>query len=248
MSGCVQITLDLHRIATEYKDHNSFNENLFNNISKIFDKVIHKITRTQCYYMSSTFTYLFRIFDDNHFVKSKIENLLDVVKHLIAKKEVERQKIKIIITKTHPYLFNEDQFIWPRVHEEYLPQIDYKDVEVNPNILITMHNILNLRNINQQIYFYLSLKVCNLNIRMQKLKSEILNLEISRYGKLVGNSLDSIINWYLDSYIDLSNQFNMYCKQLKDTDVDTEYLDFIESQCSDIKMTYFINYQSSFNL
>ena len=83
---------------------------------------------------------------------------------------------------------------------------------------------------------------------MQKLKSEILNLEISRYGKLVGNSLDSIINWYLDSYIDLSNQFNMYCKQLKDTDVDTEYLDFIESQCSDIKMTYFINYQSSFNL
>jgi hypothetical protein len=198
--------------------------------------------------MSSTFNYLFLIFDDNHFVKSKIENLLDVVKHLIAKKEFERQKIKIIITKTHPYLFNEDQFIWPRVHEEYLPQIDYKDVEVNPNILITMHNILNLRNINQQIYFYLSLKVCNLNIRMQKLKSEILNLEISRYGKLVGNALDSIINWYLDSYIDLSNQFNIYCKQLKDTDVDTEYLDFIENQCSDIKMTYFINYQSSFNL
>lgn len=69
----------------------------------------------------------------------------------------------------------------------------------------------------RRIYFhYIMMYVFDICLRMQKIKSMLIKMDIARYGSEEGSSIDFVINEYTLCYMEYNKELIKYMKKLKD--------------------------------
>lgn len=252
-----QVCINMINLSREYVENDIYNQEILKDTLRYLIKYVHKFSNNQCYYMASSFNYMLNVFENNNVVITKLLKVMDVLNNKVMNlnslkmklNESMKKKIKKHFNQLCNFTGNED-VKFPNLLENYISQIDIENINLDKNILKMMHLFIEIREIRRKIYYYYYLYVNDLNIKMQYIKIEIFKLEFSNqfeYEKskitnkgekttgyikkdsYSGTVCDQITNWYLDSYIELSNEFKKYNQLMNKLDIDEEYINYNNS-------------------
>ena len=126
-----------------------------------------------------------------------------------------------------------------------------------------INNMTTCREMTRKTFNYISSYLCKLTINMQYLKSQIIKLEFAnqfdfekvvtgektsvyvRKGRYSGTSLDSILNFHMDNYMELNKEFRKYIHELGRCKVDSEMMRYEMYPQITAVMDYFYNMKLS---
>lgn len=126
----------------------------------------------------------------------------------------------------------------PKINNQFIYQSKYSDIKLGIKVINnpwkyrvtsdiqdydnesdfdetdTYYVISELQREKRAYHYYLMIYVFDLTLRMQKIKSEIIKYELTRYKKVHSMPLDFMINELLLEYIKLNKEFVIYNKRL----------------------------------
>lgn len=250
----IQVCINMYDISRDYIENDIYNEEIFKDTLHYLIKFVHKFSSNQCYYIASSFNYMLSVFENNNVVKTKLLKVMDVLNNKVI--NLNSIKMKSIKKKIKKHFNQLSKSIKRKIKkqfnllEDYVHEGDIENMNMDIKILKMMHLFIEIREITRKIYYYYYLYVNDLNIKMQYIKIEIFKLEFSNQfeyekSKMIkkgdqtsgyikkdsysGTVCDQIVNWYLDSYIELSNEFKKYNQLMNKLDIDEEYINYNNS-------------------
>jgi hypothetical protein len=176
-------------------------------------------------------------------MRGLVENMLIVLREKSTSMDKRRASLKIEMLKKIPHYFNvetsRDRDVSHFCPNEKVSGLDYDRLNNHEIVLKIVSNLCMQRELVCKIYRYLYLYVYDLTIKLQYIKSQIFKLEFAnqfefekvtgktngfvRKGRQTGTSLDSIIHYYMDMYLDLDKEFRHYSKEMHLCKVDNKF-------------------------
>lgn len=180
-----------------------------------------------------------------------ITNLIQGLKNTSVELENKKKILKGYIMEKIPDCFYNDEnsgeidIVHITPLERYVRGLD--DFDNNDDLGYVYRELITLffinRDYTRKIFNYISLYLRVLTMKMQYLKSQIFKFEFANQfdfekcvvtetgeitsgyigkGRHSGTPLDSIINYYMDNYMTLKEEFRRFLKELKNCHVDIE--------------------------
>ena len=216
---------------------NKLNNNiLFNELTKKLLISISFLNRNEVYHISYFLVLLKQLFMyDNYLIGlSKYDLFLEEINNYIIFLNNRMIKIKKDMFKKIPHYFTRFNYIDSEYDIIPFCYVERTISGINQNLndeaeLISVNNLFfECKSIIRKSYYYYWLYVDDLTIQNQYLKSQIIKMELARYGKMSGTVLDCIIHFYIECYINNQKEINNYVRLMNEFRLDKHSIELMK--------------------